>query len=131
MLTIYSHIYLLCMNIRIKQWVNPRTNFLTIRLLVWKAEEYQKFIFPCSEYVLSGKLPDNIYHVWILLRHITELILNSRRKGWTGTSLQLLTKLIWFHNILAEEIEGMKSGVITCHNLLHFPDDIKRLVFRI
>lgn len=30
------------------------------------------------------------------------------------------------HNILTEEIEGLKSCVVTLHNLLHLPEDIER-----
>ena len=40
--------------------------------------------------------------------------------------IELLHRLIWRHNILTEEVQGLKSCVISLHNLLHLPDDIKR-----
>ena len=41
-------------------------------------------------------------------------------------NLQLLQRLIWRHNILTEEVEGVRSCVISLHNLLHLTDDIRR-----
>ena len=60
---------------------------ITSRLGFWKAEEYQKFAYPASEYVFGGTLPDEEYHVWILIVRITELVFTSSRNGWTPESL--------------------------------------------
>ena len=40
--------------------------------------------------------------------------------------IELLRRLIWRHNILAEEVQGLKSCVISLHNLIHLPEDIQR-----
>ncbi len=96
------------------------------RLGFWKAEEYQKFAYPASEYVLGGILPDEDYHVWITIVRITELVFGSGRKGWTSESTELLRRLIWRHNTLTEEVQGIDSCVITLHNLVHLPEDIER-----
>ena len=40
--------------------------------------------------------------------------------------LELLEKLIWRHNILTEETEGLHSCVIAMHNLVHLPEDTRR-----
>jgi len=39
--------------------------------------------------------------------------------------IELLYHLIWRHNILTEEVQGLKSCVISLHNLVHLPDDIQ------
>lgn len=52
---------------------------VTKRLGFWRAEKYQKFAYPASEYVLGGKLPDDEYHVWVLISRITELVFNTGR----------------------------------------------------
>ena len=96
------------------------------RLGFWKAEEYQNFVFPASEYVLGGKLPDEHYKVWILIVRIVEMIFSTERSGWSEHSLKLLHHLIWRHNILTEETHGLHSCVISLHNLVHLPDDIIR-----
>ena len=99
---------------------------ITHRIGFWKAEDYQKFTFPVSEMVLGGVLPDNHYHVWVLIVRIVELVFSCGRNGWTQDSLKLLKNLIWRHNILTEEAEGLHSCVISMHNLVHMPDDIFR-----
>ena len=99
---------------------------ITHRIGFWKAEDYQKFSFPASEMVLGGVLPDNHYHVWVLIVGIVELVFSCGRNGWTQDSLKLLKNLIWRHNILTEEAEGLHSCVISMHNLVHMPDDIFR-----
>ncbi|XP_019864427.1 PREDICTED: uncharacterized protein LOC109593768 [Amphimedon queenslandica] len=99
---------------------------ITKRLGFWKAEEYQKFAFPASEYVLGGKLPDEHYKVWILIVRIVEMTFNTERSGWSEDSLKLLQHLIWRHNILTEETQGLHSCVVSLHNLVHLPDDIMR-----
>lgn len=99
---------------------------ITRRLGFWKAEEIQKFTFPASEYVFGGLLPEKHYQVWILLVRVVELIFSSERSGWSNDSIKLLRKLIWRHNILAEESQGHKSCVVSMHNLVHIPDDIVR-----
>ena len=93
----------------------------------WKAEEYQKFTFPASEYVLGGILPEDNYHTWVLMVRIIELVFSCCRCGWTAMSLELLKRLIWRHNILTEETEGFTNCTITLHNLMHLPEDIHRL----
>jgi len=99
---------------------------ITRRMGYWKAEEYQKFTFPASEYVLGGALPEQNYHTLILMVTIVELVFSCCRTGWSPESLQLLNKLIWRHNALTEEVEGLKNCTITLHNLIHLPDDIQR-----
>ena len=99
---------------------------ITRRMGFWKAEEYQKFTFPASEYIFGGLLPDKEYHVWILIVRITEFVFNCGRSGWKNASLELLYKLIWRHSILTEETEGPCSCVISLHNITHLTEDIKR-----
>ena len=99
---------------------------VTKRIGYWKAEEFQKFAYPVSEYVIGDLLPEVHYHVWITLVRITEMIYNTGRNGMHQTDIMLLEKLILRHNVLTEEAEGMKSCVVTLHNLLHLPDDILR-----
>lgn len=90
----------------------------------WKAEEYQKFTYPASEYVLGGVIPERNYHTWVMMVRIVELVFSCCRNGWDTLSLQLLEKLIWRHNIMTEEVEGFTDCTITLHNLTHLPDDI-------
>ena len=99
---------------------------VTKRLGYWKAEEFRKFTYPASECILGGISPDADYHVWITLVRITELVYNTGRNGWSHDGVKLLKNLIARHNILTEETEGIKSCVVTLHNLLHLPDDIER-----
>ena len=99
---------------------------VTHRLGHWKAEDLQKFIYPVSEYVLDGLLPEEHYLVWITLVRITELVYNVGRKGFIPVDIEILRKLIARHNILTEETEGLKSCVITLHNLIHLPEDVQR-----
>ena len=104
---------------RIPDGINRRMGF-------WKAEEYQKFTFPASELILDGAIPEENYQAWILIVHITELIFNTCRSGWTSESVEMLRMLIWRHNVLTEEFEGFQQCTISLHNLLHLVDDIKR-----
>ena len=67
---------------------------LTHRLGFWKAEELQKFAFPASECVLGGLLPDEEYHIWILVARLTELVFGAGRYGWTAEMLELACHLI-------------------------------------
>ena len=92
----------------------------------WKAEEIQKFVFPASELVLGGIIPDDKYDAWASLVRIVELVFGCGRSGITRDALQTLEKLIWRHNVLTEESERAKSCVISLHNLIHLSDDIKR-----
>ena len=93
----------------------------TKRLGFGKAEELQKFCYPASEYVLGGSLLDDEYHVWILIVCITEMIFQIGRSGWSDDDIQLLKQLILRHNILTEEVEGLKSCVVTLYNLIQLP----------
>ena len=97
---------------------------VTKRIGYWKAEEFRKFSYPASEYVLGGLLPDCYYHAWIGIVRITEMIFNTGRNGWTADDSELITRLIKRHNIITEESEGLKSCVVTLHNLIHLPEDI-------
>eukprot|EP00731_Ephydatia_muelleri_P008790 Em0004g1128a len=54
---------------------------ITKRLGFWKAEEFQKFCYPASEYILGGILPDHEYHVWVLIVRITEMVYNLHAKS--------------------------------------------------
>ena len=81
----------------------------------------QKFCYPASEYVLGGILPEDEYHVWILIVRIAEMIFQIGQSGWSDDDIQLLKQLILRHNILTEEVEGLKSCVVTLHNLIHYP----------
>ena len=97
---------------------------VTKRIGYWKAEEFQKFSYPASEYVLGGLLPNCYYHAWIGIVRITEIVYKTGRNRWTDDDTELITRLIKRHNIITEESEGIKSCVVTLHNLLHLPEDI-------
>ena len=92
----------------------------------WKAEEYLKFTYPASEYILGAVLPEQHYNTWILMVRIVELVFGCCRNGWTPELVELLKQLIWRHNILTEEVEGLANCTISLHNLTHLPDDIVR-----
>jgi len=113
-----------CMHVELKSGRIPEE--VTERLGHWKAEDLQKFVYPISEVILDGLLPDEYYHAWITLVRITELIYNKGRKSLTSDDQEILKRLIARHNILTEETEGLKSCVVTLHNLIHLPDDIER-----
>ena len=51
------------------------------------------------------------------------MVYKTGRDGGTDDDSVLITKLIQRHNILTEESEGIKSCVLTLHNL-HLPEDI-------
>ena len=76
--------------------------------------------------MLGELLPEVHYHVWITLVRITKIIFNTGRNGMHSEDIMLLERLILRHNVLTEEAEGMKSCVVTLHNLSHLPDDIIR-----
>lgn len=67
---------------------------MTKRLDYWKAEDFQKFTYPASEYVLGGLLPDADYHAWITFVRVSEMIFNAGRNGCKPTDLDLLQNLI-------------------------------------
>lgn len=69
---------------------------MTKRLGCWKAEEFQKFACPASEYVLGGLLPDVDYRAWLSIAQITEMVYNTGRSGWSEDII-LLEKLILRH----------------------------------
>ena len=96
------------------------------RLGFWKVEELQKFAFPSSECVLGGLLPDEDYHVWILVTRLTELVFGAGRYEWTAEMLELARHLILQHNILIEEIQGLRSCKVTVDNLVHLLEDVER-----
>ena len=111
-----------CMHAELKDRRVPLN--VTKHIGYWKAEEFQKFAYPASEFVLGGLLPDSYYHSWVLFVRITEMVYNTGRNGFTADDLELFTKLIRRHNILTEAAEGVKSCVVTLYNL-HLPEDIK------
>lgn len=92
----------------------------------WKAEEYAKFAFPASEAVLDGLLPDKEFEIWTNIARLTELHFHTGRFGWTPEEISNSYKLSARFNILVEEFQGLNMCVITNHNLLHIPEDIKR-----
>ena len=98
---------------------------VTQRLGHWKAD-LQKFVFPASEYVLEGLLPHEHYSVWVTLVRITELVYNTGRKRFNKDDVEVLKRLVARHNILTEEVEGLKSCVVTLHNLVYLSEDIER-----
>ena len=66
----------------------------------------------------------NIMSGYTIIVRITEMIFLTGRSGWSDDDIQLLKQFILRHgNILTEEVEGLKSCVIT---LVHYPEDIKR-----
>lgn len=60
---------------------------ITRRMGYWKAEEFKKFTFPASEYILDGVLPDKHYNVWQLIVRITEIVFGSGRNGLTTSKI--------------------------------------------
>lgn len=90
------------------------------------AEEFQKFAFPTSEYVLCGLLSDNEYKVWAPIPRMVELVFNCGRNGWTDSMIQNFKRLVWRYCILFEEEYGIDACVINLHNLTHLPEDIQR-----
>ena len=75
--------------------------------------------------MLGGLLPDDHYHTWIGFVRITEMVYKTGRSGWTSDDCEL-TRLLWRHNILTEEKEGLKSCVVTLNNLIHLTKDNER-----
>lgn len=76
--------------------------------------------------MLGGLLPDEEYHIWILVAQLTELVFGAGRYGWTAEMLELACHLILRHNILTEELQGLESCKVTVHNLLHILEDVER-----
>ena len=89
------------------------------------AEEFQKFGYPASEFVL-GDLSPNDKEVWASLPRIVEFIFNSGLNGWTRDMVDNFTRLCWRYCILVEESYGITECVITLHGLTHVPEDIMR-----
>lgn len=52
------------------------------------AEEIQKFVFPASELVLGGIIPDEKYEAWMALVRIVELVFGCGRSGVTPDALK-------------------------------------------
>lgn len=92
----------------------------------WKAEEYKKFAFPASEVVLGTLLPDDEQEIWTIVARLTEMHFYSGRSGWTDEMIQHSLQLAKRFNILVEEIQGLHMCVVTNHNLMHIPEDLKR-----
>ena len=92
----------------------------------WKAEEYVKFAFPASEVVLDGLLPEREFEIWTNIARLTEMHFYSGRFGWSPEEISNSYKLSARFNILVEEVQGLGMCVVTNHNLLHIPEDIKR-----
>lgn len=113
-----------CMHVELKSGRIPAG--ISHRMGYWKAEEFQKFAFPASECVLGGIIPDDEYHIWILMVRLTELFFGAGRSGWTKEMIQLAKHLVNKHNINTEELQGLKSCHVTLHNLVHLLEDIDR-----
>ncbi|KAK3730443.1 hypothetical protein QZH41_012645 [Actinostola sp. cb2023] len=92
----------------------------------WKAEEFQKFAFPASEFVLYGLLSDNDYKVWAPIPRMVECVFSCGRNGWTDSMIQNFKSLAWRYCILFEEEYGTDACVINLHNLTHLSDDVHR-----
>ena len=50
---------------------------------------------------------------------------NTGRNGFNEDDIEVLKRLIVRHNILTEEVAGLKSCVVTLHNLIHLSEDIE------
>ena len=79
-----------------------------------------------NSFTLGGLLPDEDYHIWVLVARLTELIFGASWDGWKQEMLDLAGNLILRHNILVEKTQELKSCHVTLHNLVHIVDDIKR-----
>lgn len=90
------------------------------------AEEYQKFAFPASEFVLEGLLSPEHGEVWAPLPRIVEFVFNCGLNGWTEEKTELFQKLCWRFCILVEETYGTQECLITLHTLVHLLEDIAR-----
>ncbi|KAK3718097.1 hypothetical protein QZH41_017201 [Actinostola sp. cb2023] len=92
----------------------------------WKAEEYQKFAFPASEFVFHGLLTEDQYKLWAPVPRLIEFVFNAGRDGWTLDMIQNFNHLSWRYCILMEENFGTQACKINLHNLIHFHEDIVR-----
>ena len=59
----------------------------------WKAEEFQKFMYPAAECALAGIIPDNNYHLVQTLSRLTEMTF-SMRDRFDENMLHLYNSLI-------------------------------------
>ena len=90
------------------------------------AEEWQKFGFPASEFVLEGLLNPSEKEVWAPLPRIIECVYNCGIHGWTEDMINKFTRLCWRYCILVEDACGTHECLITLHSLTHVPEDILR-----
>ena len=94
------------------------------RIGFWKAEEFQKFAFPISEYVLGGLLPNNHFEAWECLVRIVEYMYCQGRSGWTVDSAAIFQEMVLRYNVLVEETQGLRSCHAVNHNLTHVHEDV-------
>ena len=78
-----------------------------------------------NNFTLGGLLPDEEYHIWVLVARLTELIFGAGRDAWKQEMPDLARNLILGPNILVEETQELISCHVTLHNLVHVVDDIK------
>lgn len=90
------------------------------------AEEYQKFGYPASEFVLEGLLSPEHGEVWAPLPRIVEFVFNCGQNGWTVEMIETFQKLCWRYCILIEETYDVSECLMTLHSLIHLPEDIAR-----
>ena len=90
------------------------------------AEEYQKFAYPTSEFVLKGLLSSEHGGVWAPFPRIVEFIFDCGLNAWTREMAEMFQKLCWRFCIMVEETYGTTECLITLHSLVHLPDDIQR-----
>lgn len=90
------------------------------------AEDWQKFAYPASEFILYDKLPDKAFSLWQCLCRMVELVFGDGRDGWTETLTKIFHKLVLRHNILVEEVLGRDECRITVHNLIHIKECVHR-----
>ena len=55
-----------------------------------------------NNFTLGGLLPDEEYHIWVLVARPTQLIFGAGRDDWKQEMLDLAGNLILSHNILVE-----------------------------
>jgi hypothetical protein len=101
----------------------PNYFFLVITLI---ANEFQKFAYPASEFVLEGLINESDAEVWAPLPRIAECIYNTGINGWSLELIDQFEPLCWRYCILVEEAYGLPECLITLHTLTHVPEDIRR-----
>lgn len=101
---------------------------ITKRFGYWKAEDLNHFAFPAMEACLGDMLQNDpeTQEIICCLARIVEFLSNHARNGWSQGDACTFHEMCARYVVLVEEAYGVKSCVITLHNLLHFKDDINR-----